>query len=290
MLCSLLRRFLPHTKSINVRFILISIITFCLFALPTHAQFWEIGGGAGVTTYHGDLAPDFSMQPPGAAASIYVRRNLDQRIALRLGFSFGTMSANDSRSLNAYRKARNLSFQSDLYEGSFALEFNFLPYHHKKGAKGAGAFTPYLVAGFGVFRFNPKAWYKGGLYELQPLGTEGQAPGNEYSLIQGNLLIGGGFKIDISRYLALSIEGSTRILFTDYLDDVGGTYANSRVIEGHRGSLANVAIGLSDRSGEIGQQMGSEGRQRGNPKNNDGYTMFQIGIHYTIWTISCPTY
>ena len=273
-----------------MRFNILLIIS-CLFCFhtATHAQFWEVGVMGGVTTYHGDIAPDFSMQAPGAAGSIFVRRNLDSRVSLRLGFAFGTISAQDAMSNNPYQKARNLSFFSDIYEGSFAMEFNFLPYHHKKGAGGSGAFTPYLVLGAGVFRFNPKAEYKGGIYALQTLGTEGQAPNNEYSLVQGNILIGGGFKFDITHNIAVSIEGSTRILFTDYLDDVSGNYANARVIAGHRGSLGNVAVGLADRSGELGTAIGGEGRQRGDANTNDGYTMFTIGIHYTIWELRCPT-
>lgn len=269
------------------------LLILSLFLLPiysTQAQFWELGAAGGVTAYHGDLAPDFSMQTPGAAGSLFARYNLDSRIALRMGFGFGTIAAKDEKSLNPYQKARNLSFQSELYEGSFALEFNFLPYHHKRGKAGEGVFTPYMVFGFGVFRFNPKAEYKGGLYELQPLGTEGQAPGNEYSLIQGNLIIGGGFKIDITHKISINIEGSTRILFTDYLDDISGSYANDRLIKGHRGSLGNVAVGLADRSGELGLNLGAEGRQRGDAKTNDGYTVFTVGIHYTIWTLTCPSY
>ena len=274
-----------------MRFNLLLILSSILyFNTASQAQFWELGAMGGVTTYHGDLAPDFTMQAPGFAANIFARRNLDSRVSLRLGFAVGTISARDEMSDNAYRKARNLSFFSDIYEGTVAMEFNFLPYHHSKGARGAGAFTPYLVVGGGIFRFNPKAEYKGAIYELQPLGTEVQAPNNEYSIIQGNILIGGGFKIDITYNISLNIEGSTRILFTDYLDDVSGTYANSRVIQGHRGSLGNVAVGLADRSGELGTKIGSEGRQRGDANINDGYTMFSVGIHYTIWTLKCPAY
>ncbi len=269
---------------------LLIIPFFIIITFSAQAQFWEVGGSLGITSYHGDLAPDFSMQAPGGAGSIFLRHNIDTRLAVRFAAVVGTMGADDKNSTNAYRKARNLSFQSDLYEGSVALEFNFLPYHHRRGAKGAGAFTPYMVFGAGVFKYNPKAYYKGGLYDLQPLGTEGQAPGNEYSLVQANLIIGGGFKIDITHNIAINIEGSTRILFTDYLDDVSGAYANPRTIAGLRGSLGTVAVGLADPSSELGQQVGGQGRQRGEAGTNDGYTIFTVGLHYTIWSLKCPTY
>lgn len=270
---------------------LIICLLFLLTIPTTYAQYWEVGGGAGISFYHGDLAADFTMQPPGLAAAFNVRRNVDERLSLRMGASFGTISAADFRSENPYNKARNLSFESIIFEGSVAVEFNFLPFHHhSKRSNKKNQFTPFLVAGFGVFYHNPKAEYKGTYYPLQSLGTEGQAPGNEYSLVQPALILGGGFKIDINYYWGIFIEGSTRILFFDYLDDVSGTYADKRLIASHRGSLASAAVGLSDRSGEIGQHIGTPGRQRGDANTNDGYTMFTIGIVYTMHQPSCPAW
>lgn len=256
----------------------------------SNAQFWELGGMAGTSFYHGDLAPDFSMQSPGINASFFIRRNLDERISLRGGLSFSTLAASDARSDNAFQQARNLSFQTQVYEVSALVEFNFLPYHFKRGKKGPGAYSPYLLAGGSGFYFDPKARYNGALYPLQALGTEGQEPGSEYSLFQGSIILGAGIKVDITQFITLSIEGSTRILFTDFLDDVSGTYANPRLIENYRGSLGSVAVALSDRSAEVGDIIGDEGRQRGNPNNNDGFTHFSIGITYSIWSLNCPTY
>lgn len=267
----------------------------CLVLFATtntiNAQYWEVSGMGGVTLYHGDIAPDFSFQAPGAAGSFFARRNVDPRVSLRFGASFGTISASDEKSLNAYNKTRNLSFQSTIFEGSIGFEFNFLPFHHhyQKG-RNQNQFTPYLVAGFGVFYHNPKAEYKGSLYALQPLGTEGQAPSQEYSLVQPALIVGAGFKIDINAQWGIVIEGATRVLFFDYLDDISGSYADPRVIKGHRGSLGSVAVGLADRSGEVGQNLGRPGRQRGDSNTNDGYTMFTIGVLYTIHQYECPTW
>ena len=271
--------------------LLLSCIAFLAATNTTNAQYWEVSGMGGGTVYHGDLAPDFSMQAPGAAASLFVRRNVDPRISLRFGASFGTISASDENSLNEYNNARNLSFQSTVFEGSLGLEFNFLPFHHnsQKG-KGRNQYTPYLVAGFGIFHHNPKALYEDNWYELQALGTEGQALGEEYSLMQPALILGGGIKIDINSEWGIVIEGATRILFFDYLDDISGEYADTRLIASHRGSLASAAINLADRSGELGQNIGRPGRQRGDSKTNDGYTMFTIGILYTMHQFNCPSW
>lgn len=257
----------------------------------TKAQYWEIGAMAGATTYHGDLAPDFSMQNPGLAINAFVRRNVDSRLSLRMGVSVGTISGSDSKSLNTYNIARNLSFNSTIFEGSIGMEFNFAPFHHhsRKG-RNKNQFSPYLLTGFGILHHSPRAQYKGRSYALQSLGTEGQAPGQEYSLVQPAFIIGGGFKIDINSQWGIIIEAATRILFFDYLDDVSGTYANASLIAGHRGSMGNTAIQLADRSGEVGQNLGVAGRQRGDANTNDGYTMFSIGIVFTMHQTRCPAW
>lgn len=276
----LLRKHSRQMKQINMRFnLLILVFLSAFFCRPILAQYWEVGGMVGTSVYHGDLAPDFSFQTPGVAASVFVRRNVDSRLSLRIGASFGTIGASDEKSLNPYNQARNLSFNSTIFEGSVNFEFNFLPFHHH--TKNRNQFSPYLLAGFGIFHHNPTAEYKGVRFALQPLGTEGQAPGQEYALVQPSFIIGGGIKIDINNQWGIIIEGSTRILFFDYLDDVSNTYSDTRIIAGHRGFLGNTAVGLSDRSIEIGPKLGLPGRQRGDAKNNDGFTMFTVGIVYT---------
>lgn len=268
--------------------IIITLLCICSLGLSSsQAQYWEVGGWGGISFYHGDIAPTFTFQRPGPAGGFFVRRNIDRRLAIRGGLMIANVGASDHRSSNAFRKARNLSFQSNIFEGSLLLEFNFLPYHFTM--KDAG-FTPYLAGGFTVFHFSPKAQYKGGWYPLQTLGTEGQAPGEEYSLVQPGIFLGGGFKIDLNRNIAIQIEISTRFLFTDYLDDVSGEYANIRLIEGYRGSLSSVAAGLSDRSPEVGERIGQEGRQRGDVKTTDSYMSIGIGITYSFLNIRCPAY
>ena len=253
-----------------------------------YAQYWEVGGMAGISIYHGDLSPDFSMQPPGVAAAFFVRRNVDSRLSMRMGLSFGMISATDELSSNPYYKSRNLNFNSNIFEGSLCFEFNFLPFHHHSLFK--NLVSPYLVAGLGVFHHNPKTKYMDSVYELQPLGTEGQAPGEEYSLVQPSFILGAGIKIDINRQWGIIIEGATRILFFDYLDDVSGYYADASLIKGHRGSLGSVAVALSDRSVEVGTKQGYPGRQRGDVKTNDGFTMISIGIIHNIRQLRCPAW
>ena len=79
------------------------------------------------------------------------------------------------------------------------------------------------------------------------------------------------------------MEFSARKLFTDYIDDVSGNYADVRDIRGQRGELAAA---LADRSVE--PKIGLEGRQRGNGKNNDTFMLLNVGLMYYFGHIRCP--
>ncbi len=259
---------------------------FCGLSL-LHAQGgWEAGPWGGIAYYFGDLNTSYNLSKPGPSGGFGVRYSFNDRICMRLGISAGQVSADDDRSKNTYERARNLSFQSTLFDGSFQLEFNFLPYIH--GHRDY-FFTPYLLGGFGVTSFNPKATYEGRLVELRPLGTEGQFRGEEYYLGSFGWMYGGGFKVDLSYRLSLNVEMAARALSTDYLDDVSGVYADKGDLRRLRGDLA---VALSDRSitlpGADSNQLGRPGVQRGNSKNNDTYVYLGVGILYYFGDLKCP--
>ena len=95
-------------------------------------------------------------------------------------------------------------------------------------------------------------------------------------------MVGAGYKWDITYDLSLNIEYSYRILFTDYLDDVSGTYPSQSELSATRGV---IAASLSDRSVIY---LGQEGNQRGNSKDNDSYTFLGISIMKYFGRIECP--
>ncbi len=139
-------------------------------------------------------------------------------------------SGEDANSSSAFQLQRNLSFKSSITDINAQVEFNFLKYvknvyYNEEGSR----FTPYLSAGFGVFFFNPRASYKGKVYDLQPLGTEGQTDQSytqigKYNLHSFSINYGGGFKYHVKRNLSLGIDFTIRRAFTDYLDDISGRY------------------------------------------------------------------
>lgn len=263
---------------------------FGLFLAPTLTaqQGWEAGAWGGVSHYFGDLNTSFRLNQLGLAGGAAARYNFNNRISLRFGAAYGHVAGDDALSNNLFEQARNLNFESDLGDFTTQLEFNFLPYIH--GSKDQ-FFTPYLLAGFTVFYFNPTTEYQGDIYELRSLGTEGQFKGEEYTSVNAALAYGIGLKIDLSYRWSINLELSGRRLFTDYLDDVSTVYADPDDIEQLRGE---VAAALSDRSIEIpgvnSQEIGEPGRQRGNSVDNDSYALLGLGFMYYFGDIKCPSY
>lgn len=247
---------------------------------------WEAGGWLGVSNYFGDLNTNFDATQPGPAAGVVGRYNFNERLALKFSANYGQVMGDDSDSKNIYEQARNLNFKSDILDGAIQFEFNFLDYVHGSYDQ---FFSPYLFAGLNAFYFNPTTEYQGQIVELQPLGTEGQFKGEEYSRIDAGLVYGGGVKIALNYRWSINVEISARKLYTDYLDDVSSVYADPGDLENIRGPLA---VALADRSiaipGVNPEDIGRPGRQRGNSANNDSYVFTGISLLYYFGELRCP--
>jgi hypothetical protein len=149
------------------------------------------------------------------------------------------------------------------------LEYTFLDLEER-------TISPYVFAGVAAFHFNPYAFDTAGTkVYLRSLATEGQGLSAypEKKLYKNNQLsipFGGGFKFAIGSRTQLGIELGLRKLFTDYLDDVSGTYADSSILAAERGPQATA---FAFRGKEINATAAypAEGSIRGNPKNKDWY-------------------
>ncbi len=244
----------------------------------------EIGGVVGLSNYFGDLNTNYSLKHLGPAAGIIYRYNFNNRLCVKFAGTVGRLEGRDSDSENSYQRSRNLSFRSIIVDASLQMEFNFFPYVH--GSE-QDFYTPYIFLGVGACYSNPKAELDGTLIALQPLGTEGQPIGGEYSLAQPALAYGIGFKTDLNPVWSLNIELSGRALFADYLDDVSTVYPNLLQLQNIRGSQAAL---LSDRSGEVvAEPIGQPGRQRGNSKTNDAFAFVTVGLVYYLGELQCPS-
>lgn len=269
------------------QYFLLSVVC-CLLSISSYAQIHEFGLWGGITNYFGDLntKTSFKFARPGAGA--FYTYNIKKRGAWKSGINWGIAEFKDEVNKDAWNQQRNLSFKTNIFDITTLIEFNFFQYD-KESKK--HWYTPYIGTGLTLFFFNPKAEYKGKWYYLQPLGTEGQNDPSysgvkKYKLYSMAIPLVGGFKFSFKRNWNIAIEAGVRKTFTDYLDDVSGTYPSYASLPG---GSRGLAAQLSDRSGEHGgEKIGKPGYQRGQSPKFDDYLFGGISISYTIMKIQCP--
>ena len=245
----------------------------------------EVGGWLGATHYFGDLNTNFQLNDPFVAGGVLGRYNFNSRLCTKFSLNYGRLSADDADSENSFEQARNLSFRSHVIDAAIQFEFNFLPYIH--GSRDQ-FYSPYFFIGYSVSYFNPQANLNGQWFNLSELGTEGQFFGEEYNQTTGGWVFGGGIKLSLNYEWSINLEMSARKLFTDYIDDVSTAYPDKRELASLRGPNAVL---LSDRSlpqTDTGIQLGEEGRQRGNPNDNDSYVFLGVSLNYYFGSLKCP--
>ena len=238
----------------------------------------EIGFLIGGCYYIGDLNPrrHFNMTQPGGG--IFYRFAPNYRYSFRGGINFGKIQGDDSQSDNADQLQRNLNFRSNITEFNAIAEFNFLEYRISNDKY---KFTTYLFLGLDVFMFSPQAQLGNNWIDLQPLRTEGQ--NKKYKLTQMSIPFGVGVKMNVSKKVGIGLEWGPRKTFTDYLDDVSGTYPDTDL---KAFSTTNGAK-LSDRSKNAGNNIN---KQRGNPRTKDWYFLFGITLNVKLTLKPAPCY
>jgi len=251
-----------------------------LLSISSNAQKgWELGGWLGTSYYFGDLNTELRLNRPGLAGGLMARYNFNTRVCNSTSINYGRIRAKDEDSSNSVEKMRNLSFFSDIFELSSSLEFNFFNYVHGTDEW----YTPYVFGGFTVFSYNPKAQLNGETYNLRDFNTEGQFAGESYGNFHAAFNFGIGMKWDINENWSFNLSLGSRKVFTDYLDDVSTTYPDQNTLILTQGITASE---LSDRSGIDG--FATQGRQRGDSKENDSYHFIGIGLMRYFGTLECP--
>lgn len=265
---------------------LICIFILFFFSFCTQAQFIEIGGSLGGSTYQGDinhLSSKLSFQGAKFLNSIHIGYHFGDSYFLKIRYSSASIGAYDSEALDKERKLRNLHFRSRISEWSLTHEFELLDvFKVFKNSR----FKPVVHFGIAYFKFNPQAKYRGNWVDLQPLGTEGQfLPGSStkpYNLHQFSIPFGFGLKYYITDHFYVGVEISPRITFTDYLDDVSGYYpdlAQLRVEGGEKAFALSYQAAIKQPDVPI---QNVSGKGRGNPTDNDWYIFNTFTIGYKI--------
>ncbi len=251
--------------------------------LPLKAQYIEVGVGAGIANYIGDLSANSSklyLSETQPAATVFMRYNLPTLLSFRLGVQYLRASGNDANAGTESIRRRNLSFFSNVFALDLIAEFNLPGYDPNNLYR---PFSPYLYGGISVNKFSPKTAYGGENIALQPLGTEGQGlPGRDdpYSLTSLAIPLGLGLKYALNDSWNIGLDIGGRYLFTDYVDDVGGTYLSTRELAEGNGPLA---ADLANRTGELSGIDAPDlatGTPRGDNKNNDWLFSLQLTVSH----------
>jgi len=258
---------------------LIALILVFFFAAKSKAQVWELGLAAGGAGYVGDLNPTQPLKVSGLHLGAFVKANFDPNWAVSFNYNNGKIKADDAKSKYAQFRQRNLSFSNTLHELSFMVDFNFFDYF---AGGGYSRFSPYLYTGVGAVLFSPKTTYQGTEYKLALYDTEGI----DYKTYALAVPFGAGVKYNFKTNWTVMANIGYRNAYTDYLDDVGDKYPDPDSFSGDAAER-DLRIALSDRSRELGYQLGGKDIQRGDFRKRDTYMFVGIGITYTFVSQKC---
>ena len=190
------------------------IFFLCFPFIGNSQSTFEFGVLGGFSNYQGDLVESYlEFGETNLAWGLFVRYNFHEKFSARVNFSNGQISGDDQNGTQEWRKERNFSFRSNIYEFSVIGEWDILgsqPY--SSTGMFERAFTPYMLFGVGLVKFSVAAEGDGLLSEEE-----------EYPSVFFSVPIGGGLKYHFQERVTLGAELAFRPAFGDYLDGVSLT-------------------------------------------------------------------
>lgn len=218
----------------------------CCLPLATFAQNFHLSARVGVANYQGELqSKNLTFKQAKMLGSLGAQVDLSEHVTARTYFTLTGLQGDDKKGTSTM-KARNLSFQSRVFEWELSAQYNILSLNNSW-------WTPYVYAGVGLFHFNPYTHNTDGAKTyLKPLSTEGQGVvggKSEYKLTQFCIPLGIGAMYAITEDVRVGVEMGYRKLFTDYLDDVSTVYVDQAALLAAKGQ---TAVDLAYRGDEVG--------------------------------------
>ncbi len=282
--------FLPKTARAKKRLLSIAFLMFLSFgATQSNAQHFnkqkdyvfDVQLTTGITPFLGDLGGSFKngskslgdidVSSIGSCLGAGVGIRLSKHWHFRAAYINATVKGNDKWSENEGRRNRNLSFKSSINEVYAVAQYTIASIRI-----GNISLEPQLFGGVGYFAFNPQAFYNNNWVELQPLGTEGQGiiPGtSKYKRSSLSIPFGVALHSRVSDKSSIGVMFNFHKSFTDYIDDVSGTYYDNNQLRAING---DASADLADRHLANNEQPMANGAQRGNPNNNDNFGFVSI--------------
>lgn len=208
-------------RCINVAMVLLGE-TITVYGQVDLSKF-ELGVNLGTYLYQGDLTPSAkgSFKTPGFGFMVYANRAVTASFSLRTSLAVGSLKGDDGKfSDPSWRKQRNFSFKSPVFEISELLVWNVLGKNSEKSLKG---FSPYLFGGLGVSFLNitrDLSRYNAEYFADEPHVQAGLNIDLAKRLPRAIPVfpIGIGIRYPLSPRFSVLAESSYRFTTTDYLD------------------------------------------------------------------------
>lgn len=253
----------------------------------------EILFGGGATQFLGDLGgrnqvgKDYSLADLDWPATSWngmagFRFRFHPYWATTTTLNVGMLRGDDAHTNEIIRKSRNLHFRSIVIELAQRIELiilaneKFGARYRIPGLRGMKNHNEqlYVFTGAGISYFNPKARYNGSWTALRPLKTEGQGlvgGPDEYLPVTATIPFGVGFRMGLNRMWRIGIEATYVKTFSDYIDDVSGTYYDPNELA----SQVGAASAFLSNPAEQNANWFAAGQQRGDSQN-DSYFYLNI--------------
>ncbi|MBC7864925.1 MAG: hypothetical protein IAF38_18260 [Bacteroidia bacterium] len=289
-------------KGLNI--ILLLLISCSIFVAQRKKPKFEYIAGIGTTSFLGDLGGanavgthfikdlDFASTRPLLVAGVRIKRH--PIFGFKSMLSIGMLRGDDKWTKDPFRNNRNLNFRAPIVELSAQAEFYFVReripklYSFKSVGKKKKNIAAYAFLGVGGLLFVPQGNYNGKWYSLRKMSTEGQGLANgakAYSPVTIVIPYGLGFKYGLTRKFSVGAELGLRFSFSDYIDDVSGTYYDKNALAAAKGQTAAALAdpSLGDIYGATSPATDGTPAQRGDVKNKDSYAFIQFSVDYKVY-------
>ncbi len=258
-----------------------------------------------------DLVVDMHLPSTRWAVGGFIRKRKNKKLAFTSTFDYIRIQGTDQLTTYFPRRARNLTFKNDMFELAARAEYTL---YYNSDLSNQGYFNPdmkiYVFGGVAGLFTNPKGlmnYYAAQNYSrasgedlegkwiaLRKYRTEGQE--NVYSAAAIAVPMGIGMYFTYMKKWRIGWEYSWRMTFTDYLDDISGTFPDPTVIKAanpEEFQLVSSYLYHSFDEGYVGSSetnptnipetnFSTKGSPRGNPLNNDSYMTFQLYVSKVI--------
>jgi hypothetical protein len=202
----------------------------------------DLGGLDRIGTNFSPVDLELALTRP--AISVAYRYKFSKFFNIHSSLNYLLVAGDDKLTKEQFRHNRNLNFKSNIFEAATRFEFSLYSSHvgHRYGIKKTlsrrhkGNSKEFIFfVGAGVFYFNPKGTNAAGVnQQLYLLHTEGQGLDGgpkQYKRVAISIPMGVAYKVVINKLWSAGFEVNYRKTFTDYIDDVSGTYYPNKAVQ-----------------------------------------------------------